>query len=112
MTLFVSAVWLVVGGAMPLGALAFADEAAINAIFTLAIIGPCKFYTFFSFASFSADHCLLYFTDVAYGIPIACRVFSGDKIFVPGPWYLGRFSKPIAIVALVWMVFACIIFCL
>ncbi|KAJ9113585.1 hypothetical protein QFC20_001937 [Naganishia adeliensis] len=85
----VRTVWLVVGGAMPLGALAFADEAAINAIFTLAIIGPY----------------------VAYGIPIACRVFSGDKIFVPGPWYLGRFSKPIAIVALVWMVFACIIFC-
>lgn len=36
------AVWLIVGFSIPLGALAFADEAAINAIFTLAIIGPCK----------------------------------------------------------------------
>ncbi|GHJ87118.1 hypothetical protein NliqN6_3520 [Naganishia liquefaciens] len=85
----VRTVWLIVGFSIPLGALAFADEAAINAIFTLAIIGPY----------------------VAYGIPIACRVFSGDKLFVPGPWFLGRFSKPIAIIALVWMVFACVIFC-
>ncbi|KAJ9093390.1 hypothetical protein QFC21_006420 [Naganishia friedmannii] len=85
----VRTVWLIIGGAIPLGAFAFADDAAINAIFTLAVIGPY----------------------VAYAIPIACRVFSGDKIFVPGPWFLGRFSKPIAIVALVWMVFACIIFC-
>lgn len=84
----VRTVWLLIALCVPLGALGFADEAAINAIFALAIIGP-------------------YF---AYGIPLATRVFT-TKEFVPGPWYLGRFSRPVAAIAVVWMIFACIIFC-
>ncbi|RSH91639.1 GABA-specific high-affinity permease [Saitozyma podzolica] len=54
----VRTVWLVVGCAMPLGLLCFADPvnySAINAIFTLAILGPY----------------------VAYGIPILSRVLWG-----------------------------------
>ncbi|CDZ98333.1 amino acid transporter [Phaffia rhodozyma] len=85
----VRTVWLVVILAMPLGLLGFANDAAINAIFSLAIIGP---------------YC-------AYAIPIACRVFAKEGAFIPGPWFLGRFSKPIAVIALIWMIFACIIFC-
>lgn len=86
----VRTVWLVVGAAIPLGFLGFADpenQAAINAIFALAIMGPY----------------------VAYGIPIFARIFW-KRTFVPGPWYLGRLSVPVAWVAVVWMAFAFILF--
>lgn len=88
----VRTVWLVTGAAIPLGLLGFADpvnEAAINAIFTLAILGPY----------------------VAYATPIACRLLWGDSHFIPGPWYLGRFSRPVAMLAVAWMSFAFVIFC-
>ncbi|KAK4688183.1 choline transport protein, partial [Tremellales sp. Uapishka_1] len=88
----VRAVWLIVGAAIPLGALGFADpvnESAINAIFTLAIMGPY----------------------VAYGIPIASRLIWGRDSFIPGPFYLGRYSNPVAWVAIGWMMFAIVIFC-
>lgn len=84
----VRTVWLIIALCIPLGALGFADEAAINAIFALAILGPY----------------------VAYGIPIACRLFTKQN-FQPGPWHLGRFSKPCAAIACIWMIFACVIFC-
>ncbi|BEI94486.1 uncharacterized protein CcaverHIS019_0700580 [Cutaneotrichosporon cavernicola] len=86
----VRTVWLVIGAAIPLGFLGFADpenQAAINAIFALAIMGPY----------------------VAYGIPIFARIFW-KRTFIPGPWYLGRASVPVAWVAVVWMVFAFILF--
>ncbi len=40
----------------------------------------------------------------AYCIPIAAR-FLGDNEFVPGPFNLGRFSLPVAVVAVLWMSF-------
>lgn len=49
---------------------------------------------------------------VAYGIPIFARIVWGSKLFTPGPWYLGRASRPVAIVAVIWMVFAFVVFCL
>lgn len=88
----VRTVWLVVGCCIPLGLLGFADpvnQAAINAIFAIAILGPY----------------------VAYGIPIFARVVWGKHLFHPGPWYLGKWSIPVAIVACVWMVFALVLFC-
>lgn len=105
----VRTVWLVVGCAMPLGLLGFADpvnESAIksgdflfllssqslilySAIFTLAILGPY----------------------VAYMIPIASRLIWSER-FVRGPWHLGRLSRPIAAMATIWMTFALVIFCL
>lgn len=88
----VRTVWLIVGCCIPLGLLGFADpvnQAAINAIFAIAILGPY----------------------VAYGIPIFARVRWGQALFHPGPWYLGRFSIPVAIVAIVWMCFALVLFC-
>nr|XP_019008646.1 uncharacterized protein I206_06327 [Kwoniella pini CBS 10737]OCF47427.1 hypothetical protein I206_06327 [Kwoniella pini CBS 10737] len=87
----VRTVWLVVGCAMPLGALCFADPvnySAINAIFSLAILGPY----------------------VAYGIPIAAKLIWGKNNFVPGPWYLGRFSRVCGLIAVVWMTFAVVLF--
>jgi hypothetical protein len=60
----------------------------------------------------SAIFCLnimgLYF---AYGIPIISRVIWGAERLRPGPWYLGRWSYPMAVIASVWMVFAIVIFC-
>jgi amino acid transporter len=106
----VRTVWLVVGCAVPLGLLGFADpvnEAAIkyvasgldgsersdidcsSAIFTLAILGPY----------------------VAYIIPIASRLIWSER-FVRGPWHLGAFSRVIAAIAVAWMTFALVIFCL
>ncbi|TXT04323.1 hypothetical protein VHUM_04210 [Vanrija humicola] len=88
----VRTVWLVVGCAMPLGLLGFADPvdgAAINAIFALNVMG-------------------LY---VAYVIPIGARFIWGQNHFTPGPWYLGRWSRPVALIASLWMLFAIVIFC-
>ncbi|WVW86520.1 hypothetical protein I302_108569 [Kwoniella bestiolae CBS 10118] len=87
----VRAVWLVVGCAIPLGALCFADPvnySAINAIFSLAIMGPY----------------------VAYGIPIAAKLLWGQDQFVPGPWHLGRWSRTCGIIAVTWMTFAIVLF--
>lgn len=60
-----------------------------SAIFTLAILGPY----------------------VAYAIPIGSRLIWSHR-FRKGPWHLGRWSRIIAGIAIVWMTFACVIFCL
>ena len=39
---------------------------------------------------------------IAYGIPIFLRLRAGDS-FEPGPWNLGKWSRPIGIVAVVWI---------
>jgi len=47
----------------------------------------------------------------AYGTPIFARlVWGGDK-FKPGPFYLGRFSKPVSWAAIVYMSFMICILC-
>ncbi|CCM02109.1 uncharacterized protein FIBRA_04186 [Fibroporia radiculosa] len=83
----VNTVWFVCGASALLGLLAFAGTQAINAIFTLSIVA-------------------LY---VAYAIPIAAR-YLGDNDFAPGPFNLGRFSAPVAFVAVAWMTFMGIVF--
>ncbi len=47
---------------------------------------------------------------IAYALPILLRLFSKD--FVPGPWHLGAWSKPIGTIAVVWVVFITILFML
>lgn len=44
-------------------------------------------------------------------IPIALRVFYSDK-FVCGPFHLGRFSLPVASIAVIWTCFISIVFVL
>jgi amino acid transporter len=46
---------------------------------------------------------------VAYIIPVFLRLRAGDK-FDPGPWSLGRWHKPINVIAILWVVFICILF--
>jgi amino acid transporter len=44
---------------------------------------------------------------IAYIIPTYLRLRAGDA-FQPGPWNLGKWSKPVGWVAVVWVVFICI----
>jgi amino acid transporter len=44
---------------------------------------------------------------IAYVMPTFLRLRAGDS-FVPGRWNLGKWSKPIGTIAVVWTVFICI----
>jgi amino acid transporter len=46
---------------------------------------------------------------VAYILPIILRLRAGDS-FDPGPWSLGRWYKPLNIIAIMWVVFISILF--
>ena len=45
---------------------------------------------------------------IAYIIPVFLRLRNRD--FQPGPWNLGKWSKPIGWVAFIWVVFICVVF--
>ena len=45
---------------------------------------------------------------IAYVMPTFLRLRAGDA-FQPGRWNLGRWSKPVATIAVVWTVFICIV---
>ncbi|MBI0300096.1 amino acid permease [Streptomyces sp. PRKS01-29] len=47
----------------------------------------------------------------AYAIPIFLRLRAGDR-FQPGPWSLGRWSKPVGWIAVVWVALVTVLFCL
>jgi amino acid transporter len=47
---------------------------------------------------------------VAYGIPILLRIRA--KNFARGPWHLGNWSKPIGVIAVLWVIFISILFML
>jgi len=83
----VNTVWFVCIWSIILGLLVFAGDSAINAIFSLSITA-------------------LY---VAYSIPIAAR-FLGNNSFQPGPFSVGRWSKPIGAMAVLWMTFMGVVF--
>ncbi|OAX32315.1 amino acid transporter [Rhizopogon vinicolor AM-OR11-026] len=83
----VNTVWFVAGFSVILGMLSFAGAQAINAIFAISVTA-------------------LY---IAYAIPITARfVFKND--FKPGPFNLGVFSLPIAIISVSYMAFMDIVF--
>ena len=48
---------------------------------------------------------------VSYGIPIGMTLIYPSN-FKRGPFRLGRFSKPISVIALLWIGFIAIVFCL
>ncbi|OCH88546.1 APC amino acid permease [Obba rivulosa] len=74
-------------GALLLGLLALGGPSASSAIFSLGVAG-------------------LY---VAWCIPIASRFLGGEK-WVPGPFSLGWWGKPVAAIAVAWMSFAMVVF--
>lgn len=77
------AIWFCVFLAAILGLLSLIAPAAAQALFSLAVAG----------------------NNVAWGTPIFCRVWWGQKKFKPGPVYTGAWSIPIAWTAIVFLIF-------
>ncbi|KAL0570057.1 hypothetical protein V5O48_011899 [Marasmius crinis-equi] len=75
------------GCALLLGLLAFAGKTAIASVFTVSTTAVY----------------------VAYAIPIAAR-FLGKNDFKPGPFRLGIFSLPVAVISVLFMLFLGIVF--
>ncbi|KAG1732875.1 amino acid/polyamine transporter I, partial [Suillus paluster] len=83
----VNTVWLDASLALAIGLLAFVSTQAINAVFTPGVTSSY----------------------ISYIIPIVTR-FAFKNDFKPGPFNLGKFSFPVAAIAVSWMVFMNIIF--
>jgi amino acid permease (GABA permease) len=84
-----NSIWFAAVGAFILGVPYLWSPVAYGAVTSIATIG-------------------LY---IAYGIPIFLRLRAGDK-FQRGPWHLGRWSKPVGIIAVSWIVLISILFIL
>lgn len=84
----VKAVWLAAGCALVLIIPALWSHTAFTAIVSVNVVG-------------------LY---LAYGVPIFLRLRLSS--FEPGPWNLGRFGRPVAAVAVVWIVLSSVLFML
>ena len=70
-----------------LGLLCLIAPAAASALFSLCVAG----------------------NNLAWATPIFCRVWWGNANFKPGPFHTGRFSKPIAYLALAFLAFGIIL---
>jgi len=84
-----NAIWLAAGGAFVLGLPYLINLTAYAAVTSIAVIG-------------------LY---IAYVLPTFLRLKQGDS-FERGPWHLGRWSRPIGIIAVAWVVFITVLFML
>ncbi|KAL6886120.1 amino acid transporter [Trichoderma longibrachiatum] len=80
-------VWATCITAIVIGLLSLINNAAANALFSVAAAG----------------------NNVAWAIPIMCRVVWGRGKFRPGPFYTGRFSVAIAVAALLYLTFSTIL---
>ena len=85
----VNAVWLAAGGAFLLGLPSLWNSTAYAAVTSISVIG-------------------LY---IAYVIPVYLRLRRGDD-FEPGPWHLGRLSRPVGILAVAWTAVITVLFML
>ncbi|CAL0319732.1 unnamed protein product [Lupinus luteus] len=47
-----------------------------------------------------------------YAVPIFARMVMPEKNFKPGPFYLGKASRPICLVAFLWICYTCSVFLL
>src|SRR3954451_17510211 len=84
-----NAIWLAAGGAFVLGLPYLFNTTAYLAVTSIAVIG-------------------LY---IAYVIPTFLRLRAGES-FQRGPWHLGRWSRPIGTIAVVWVLFIAVLFML
>ncbi|MEU3048134.1 MULTISPECIES: amino acid permease [unclassified Streptomyces] len=85
----VPAVWLSVGFACVLALPSLYSPTAYGAVTAINVIGITP----------------------AYAIPVLLRLRAGDR-FQPGPWNLGRWSKPVGWVAVSWVACVTVLFCL
>lgn len=84
-----NSIWLAAVGAFVLGIPYLWSPTAYAAVTSIAVIG-------------------LY---IAYVIPVYLRLLAGER-FKRGPWHLGGWSKPIGIIAVLWVLFISILFVL
>jgi amino acid transporter len=84
-----NSIWLAAIGAFILGLPYLFSAVAYAAVTSIAVIG-------------------LY---VAYVAPVFLRLRAGKR-FEPGPWTLGRWSKPVGILATLWVIFIFVLFML
>ncbi len=84
-----NAVWLAAAGALVLGLPYLINTTAYAAVTSIATIG-------------------LY---IAYVIPTFLRLRQGDR-FERGPWHLGRWSRPVGIIAVAWVTLITVLFML
>ncbi|HKC73317.1 MAG TPA: amino acid permease, partial [Chloroflexota bacterium] len=84
-----NSIWLAAMGALILGLPYLWNPTAYAAVTSIATLG-------------------LY---IAYAIPVLLRLRAGQR-FARGPWHLGRWSKPIGIIAVLWVAFISILFVL
>src|SRR5207248_2041806 len=84
-----NSIWLAAVGAFILGLPYLFNATAYAAVTSIAVIG-------------------LY---IAYVTPVFLRLRAGDR-FQRGPWHLGRWSRPIGIIAVTWVVIITILFML
>ncbi|MEW1700875.1 amino acid permease [Streptomyces sp. NPDC091278] len=84
-----NAVWLAAGGAFVLGLPYLFNSTAYAAVTSIATIG-------------------LY---IAYVIPTFLRLRQGE-LFQRGPWHLGRWSKPVGVLAIAWVAVMTVLFML
>ncbi|MFI6638362.1 amino acid permease [Streptomyces sp. NPDC050504] len=85
----VPAVWLSVGVACVIALPSLYSKTAYGAVTAINVIGITP----------------------AYAIPIYLKLRAGDR-FQPGPWNLGRWSKPIGWIAVVWVALVTVLFLL
>ncbi|WP_329025366.1 amino acid permease [Streptomyces sp. NBC_00690] len=85
----VPAVWLSVGFACVLALPSLYSSTAYGAVTAINVIGITP----------------------AYVIPVYLKLRAGDR-FEPGPWTLGKWSKPIGWIAVVWVAFVTVLFLL
>jgi amino acid transporter len=79
----------------------------LAAVCALALVIPGWWsHTAFT-ALVSVNVCGLF---LAYGVPVLLRLRLDD--FRTGPWHLGRFGKPVGVVAVVWIVVSSVLFLL
>ncbi len=84
-----NSIWLAAIGALILGLPYLWNAEAYFAVTAIAVIG-------------------LY---IAYILPVILRLRLGDR-FKRGPWHLGRWSKPVGVIATVWVAFITVLFML
>lgn len=80
-------IWGCVFLALVLGLLCLIAPAAAAALFSLAVAG----------------------NNLAWGIPIFCRLVWGEAKFKPGPFYTGSMSKPLGWTAIIFLTFGIVL---
>jgi amino acid transporter len=85
----VKAVWLAVACSLALVAPGWWSHTAFTAIVSVNVVGLF----------------------LAYAVPVLLRLRLGDE-FQPGPWHLGRWSRPVGVVAVTWILLSSLLFML